>query len=522
MADLHAPETTGAPTVDDARWRRSIVVPGFVASTAVTVGALVGGWVPLAFQLNDGFIGDLRDSTLWVTVARLLIVAGITVLLHLWLVMGSDALQGRAGSPDRLRRTLAVWIAPLLLCVPLFSRDVYSYYAQGRLLANGYDPYANGVSVLEGWFKYGVDPLWGETPTPYGPLSLLLQRGVADLAGDSALTAAVLFRLLCVAGVAIMAYAIPRLAYDHGIDPTVALWLAVANPLVLMHFVIGAHNDALMVGLMTAGFALAARSRFFLGVVLIALAVAIKPIALLALPFVGLMWAGTTASWRRRVAMWAITLGVSVATIAAVARVAGVDWGWIAALTTPGAVETWLSPPTAVGKIIGGALQGLGLLDSSASIVAITRAIGLLAAFAIIALLLLRPQGRSPVRGAAIAFAALVALGPVVQAWYLLWPLSLVAVTGLRKVWHLRVIIIGTAAFVFLGLVDASTTQHTLLDLSVGLTYAAALLAVAVAIFAIPSERALVLGSQLSQGLRPVNPDAVARSRELVFTGPLP
>jgi hypothetical protein len=167
-------------------------------------------------------------------------------------------------------------------------------------------------------------------------------------------------------------------------------------------------------------------------------------------------------------------------------------------------------------------LQGLGLLDSSASIVAITRAIGLLAAFAIIALLLLRPQGRSPVRGAAIAFAALVALGPVVQAWYLLWPLSLVAVTGLRKVWHLRVIIIGTAAFVFLGLVDASTTQHTLLDLSVGLTYAAALLAVAVAIFAIPSERALVLGSQLSQGLRPVNPDAVARSRELVFTGPLP
>ena len=131
---------------------------------------------------------------------------------------------------------------PLLFAPPLFSRDVYSYFGQGRLLLEGYDPYASGVSVLDRWFADGADPMWGDTPAPYGPFWLMLARGVAEFSGDNALLGAIMFRLLAVLGVAMMAWAVPALARQHGIDPSKAVWIAVANPLVIMHFVAGART----------------------------------------------------------------------------------------------------------------------------------------------------------------------------------------------------------------------------------------------------------------------------------------
>ena len=40
--------------------------------------------------------------------------------------------------------TTGFWLAPLLLRVPVFSRDTYSYLAQGALLRDGFDPYLVG------------------------------------------------------------------------------------------------------------------------------------------------------------------------------------------------------------------------------------------------------------------------------------------------------------------------------------------------------------------------------------------
>jgi hypothetical protein len=113
------------------------------------------------------------------------------------------------------------------------------------LLLEGYDPYQTGVSVLPGWFTFGADPMWGETPTPYGPFFLLLARGVADFSGTQAYLGAIMFRLIAVLGLMLMVWAVPKLARQHVISEAKALWLAVANPLVIMHFVAGAHHDAL-------------------------------------------------------------------------------------------------------------------------------------------------------------------------------------------------------------------------------------------------------------------------------------
>ena len=68
-----------------------------------------------------------------------------------------------------------------------------------------------------------------------------------------ALVTVMLLRLLSVAGVALIAYCIPKLARSYGRDPGPAFVLAVLNPLVLLTLVGGAHNDAIMVGLLVAG-----------------------------------------------------------------------------------------------------------------------------------------------------------------------------------------------------------------------------------------------------------------------------
>ena len=50
--------------------------------------------------------------------------------------------------------TTGFWLAPLLLSVPVFSRDTYSYLAQGALLRDGFDPYLVGAdreSELRCW-----------------------------------------------------------------------------------------------------------------------------------------------------------------------------------------------------------------------------------------------------------------------------------------------------------------------------------------------------------------------------------
>jgi hypothetical protein len=66
-------------------------------------------------------------------------------------------------------------------------------------------------------------------------------------------------RKVTVAGLALLAGAVPVLARSTGVRPSAATWLAVLNPLVLINLIGGAHNNALMVGLLAAGPAVAIR-----------------------------------------------------------------------------------------------------------------------------------------------------------------------------------------------------------------------------------------------------------------------
>ncbi|HEY8982979.1 MAG TPA: polyprenol phosphomannose-dependent alpha 1,6 mannosyltransferase MptB, partial [Streptomyces sp.] len=140
-----------------------------------------------------------------------------------------------------------------------------------------------GPASLGGPLADEVAPLWRHTGAPYGPAFMGLAGVLAGLTRGE--LPAGLYGMRCVAllGVALMAAALPRLARHCGADPAVALWLGVLNPLVLLHLVAGAHNDAIMLGLLGIGLVAALGGRFALGAVLVTLAALVKAPAALGL-----------------------------------------------------------------------------------------------------------------------------------------------------------------------------------------------------------------------------------------------
>jgi hypothetical protein len=206
---------------------------------------------------------------------------------------------------------------------------------------------------------------------------LLLEKLIAAISGDSSFVAAYLFRALALVGVLFICFSMPGLARAHGINPITAVWLGVMNPLVVMHFVAGAHNDALMVGIIFLALRFALSKHFMFAVVLATIALAIKPVAIVLLPFLALMAAGANSNSIRRARYALITGIVSLLTLFAVSALAGTGpFGWLNSLSTPGAVKSWLSPTTAIGMLVGEAIKLFGFGNFVDTSVQISRLIG--------------------------------------------------------------------------------------------------------------------------------------------------
>ena len=123
----------------------------------------------------------------------LLWAAGLTALCTAWWF------GRRLASPSRwIVVTAALWILPMLVVPPLASRDLYAYACQGALFDSGLNLYAVGVSAQPCPWLDSVSVVWRDTPTPYGPLFLLLTGAAA--AFGSQVAAIGVFRLLAVVG----------------------------------------------------------------------------------------------------------------------------------------------------------------------------------------------------------------------------------------------------------------------------------------------------------------------------------
>jgi alpha-1,6-mannosyltransferase len=358
--------------------------------------------------------------------------------------------------------TVALWFAPFLVAMPLYSRDLYSYAAQGLLWDQGLSPYDHVVRELDSPWRGSTAPTWLDSPTPYGPLWLLLARAVASLSGEL-WVALLLLRLLAVAGVVVVARAVPDIAGRLGWDPVRATWLGVATPLVGAHFVGGAHNDALMVAAVLGGLAVALRGRFAAACVVVALGAMVKVTAVVALPFIAILWARHAASaraattdatayadsvqsvgWAGLVRAGLLTLLSAGVPMALGGVVTGLGFAWLNPTATPGRNEQWTSLPTAVGIAVGAIGHVLGHDEWRETGIDVSRVVALVVLAGLLVLVWLatvKPgEGdgrRRAVRGLAWAMLAVVVLAPVFLPWYFLWMLPVFAVS-LGDVWASR------------------------------------------------------------------------------------
>ena len=332
--------------------------------------------------------------------------------------------------------TAALWFAPLIASVPLYSRDLYSYAAQGALWHEGLSPYEHGVRDLTWDWRDSTAPTWLDSPAPYGPLFLLLARGVAAVSGGHLLVALAVLRLVAVIAVVVIVWAVPAIASRLRADPDRAAWLGVAAPLLGAHFVSGAHNDALMVAGLLLAIALALHGRYPWAIVVIALATMVKVTAVVALPFIALLWAASRPplSWRRVAGTAALSAGLAALPVAIVTALTGLGFSWLNPAATQGRNEQWTSLPTAVGIAIGAVGHVLGHPEWRDGGIGTMRALGLAVLGLVLVVLWLRAARRMTdeafvVRSVGWALLAVIVLAPAFLGWYFLWVLPVLAAT---------------------------------------------------------------------------------------------
>jgi alpha-1,6-mannosyltransferase len=98
---------------------------GFAGSALIAIGGLGAGALPVGVA----FFPSWQHARL----GLVCVYSGLALLLAGWWWYGRAA----GDDPRGAWRTLALWVSPLLLAPPMFSRDVYSYLAQGLMIDSG-------------------------------------------------------------------------------------------------------------------------------------------------------------------------------------------------------------------------------------------------------------------------------------------------------------------------------------------------------------------------------------------------
>ncbi|GAA1348037.1 hypothetical protein GCM10009595_04360 [Falsarthrobacter nasiphocae] len=428
---------------------------GFTGSMMMLVASFGVGWLPNASYSVASLapVIWMRYELAGVITSILLLVFGGMLLVRSWLRLGSRLGDfAKDGTAAAVRNATLLWSAPLAFSLPLFSRDVFAYIAQGLMVTNGLNPYKDSYSQITGYLQIGADDLWSQSPTPYGPVWLWLESWAVFFGQGNPLPSIAVFRLLAIVGFLLMWWGVTKMAALHHVNVPRAVFLSVTNPLVLTTFIASIHNDALMMGCVLVGLYLVARKKPILGIAVFTLSIGIKPITVLLLPFIGLMWAGPRASWRRKLVFAGLATAYSLGLMAILGFIVGGGFGWVAALKTPGTVWIWYAPVGMLGFIVGALANALGLDGASLTDLVYlgAKVVGLL----VVARVFFVGKDAHLVRRMGVALAAVVLSSSMIQGWYVVWLLPLFAVSGVRSDWQYKVLSFVTPFFVAYSLCD--------------------------------------------------------------------
>jgi hypothetical protein len=394
----------------------ALAVPVAAAhSTVVLAGAersptwLLGPWHAFGAGGADGSLtGPLFYAGLWAALAAYALVLAC-----------SRAIGARLAIASIVVLHVLFWLAP-----PLLSQDVFSYISYARLdVVHGLGPYTHSPSDVPGDAAY-VFAGSKDATSAYGPLFTIVTLPLAKLSVPAAFWTLKSVAALASLGVVALAWLCAR---RLGRDPVFAALAVGLNPLVLVHVVGGAHNDALLVLLMLGAVALAlSRRRESAAGAVETAATAVKVSGGLMLPF---LFAGV----RRKAALLAGAAAAALATLAASLAVFGLDAFDALGLIGENQERTsrWSLPQRAADGL---AQLGGGSADA---IVDYTRAAFGLAFLCVLALLVRRSLRAGPgstrwITDAGWATLALLAASAWLVPWYAIWIVPLAALSSSR------------------------------------------------------------------------------------------
>jgi alpha-1,6-mannosyltransferase len=331
-------------------------------------------------------VGGFEATDTWGVLFLALVGAAFLFYILALLVLRSRA------SPLVLVVAIAAVIQLTPLAGPLLlSRDVYSYWAYGRIVAlHDRNPFV--VPPIH----FAHDPAtraaaWRRQTSVYGPAFTLATGAVAEAARHSSEVASFLFRLVAAVGGLAAAALAALIARRKAFAFAFLGW----NPLVALSFAGGGHNDAWMVVLLLSALALVARRRDVAGGAVWLLAAAVKAPAL-----------ALFLLQRSRRGFW---LGAAAAAVVVAAASTAIFGGaWLTAGAPLSGREASFGLPAR--------LESLGLPGLAAH--------GLALAVLVVGAVYLARRRPSLSIGASL----LVFTSPWVLPWYATWPVALAAV----------------------------------------------------------------------------------------------
>ena len=367
---------------------------------------------------------------------RLLIIGGCALLAYVWWALHPSDGRRPVSRPVLL---LALWSLPLLLVPPVLSGDPVLYADSGYMLSVGQNTYLDGLTAAGGPFAPYVDELWAGHGVAYPPLTMMVNQAVVVGTGAHPYLSVIAMRVPALVGVGLLAFCLPGIARLTGRSVPRAIWWGLLNPLLVVHFVGGAHNDALMAGVSLLAVYCVLRwptawARWLLAPVLVGVAMALKQqagltvLAVAGLPILDQLQ--RTPVWRRTLLLGVRTSGVTavaVATFVAVTWASGLGFGWtkwLSLMGTAGTIApfglatqllTWLS------ELSGGDPAGVRFAVGMASNVTL---------LVVLAWIVIRWSDR-PVHAVGWGSVALAVLGQSLHPWYLPWGLALLGLNRL-------------------------------------------------------------------------------------------
>jgi hypothetical protein len=228
----------------------------------------------------------------------------------------------------------------------LFSQDVFSYIAYGRL-GSIYDlnpyiwpPSAIAKDAILPW----VAEVWRAYPAPYGPVWLDVQSAMAWIfreasVADQALAYRALGNVLLLTNLGLAWLLLRRLTRLNRGQRTTALAALAWNPLVLFEVAASAHNDVLMVTFTLAALLLLARSSDgVLAVASLSMATLVKFLSGLGLMWVAIATLKVSGRPARVAVLAACSIGVALLLV----------WPW---LELPDSLEPLFAETAGVGYV---------------------------------------------------------------------------------------------------------------------------------------------------------------------------